>query len=257
MGLNGDTAVSQDESLCPMDLSAGSPAMMQGERKVLERIRERCSAPIVEACRHSLVPTEFLGALTANESAGVATAARFEPAVYSHIRAVANGQAMAYGSIRARDVDLEADEILDLNSSPQAKPEAPGKTHESHARYLTPGFLNNNRLAIAALEDDVIRQLATSWGYTQIMGYHMVGRPGTVKDLLDPVAHYRLAVELLEQFAADFHLDVQCEFPELFCCWNTGRPYGKTYDPSYVTNGMRRLEVYRALAQQPRGLEMV
>ena len=239
-----------------MDLSSGSRGSMQGERRALERIRERCNTSILEACRHSPLPVEFLGALTANESAGVATAARFEPAVYNHLRAVANGQAVAYGSIRARDIDLEADEIFELNGNPQAKAGGQGRSDQSHARYLTPGFLGNNRSAIAALEDDVLRQLATSWGYTQIMGYHMVGRPGTVKDLLDPTFHYRLAVELLLRFAADYHLDVKCEFPELFCCWNTGRPYGKTYDPSYVENGIRRLELYRDITQQPRGVEM-
>ena len=78
-----------------MDLSSGSRGSMQGERRALERIRERCNTSILEACRHSPLPVEFLGALTANESAGVATAARFEPAVYSHLRAVANGQGLA------------------------------------------------------------------------------------------------------------------------------------------------------------------
>jgi len=31
----------------------------------------------------------------------------------------------------------------------------------------------------------------------------------------------------------------------LFRCWNTGRPDGKTADPAYVENGLRRMEIYR------------
>ena len=37
------------------------------------------------------------------------------------------------------------------------------------------------------------------------------------------------------------------EFAELFRCWNTGRPNGKTFDPNYVQNGLRRIEIYRRL----------
>ena len=47
--------------------------------------------------------------------------------------------------------------------------------------------------------------------------------------------------------AAGYRLDLGREFRELFCCWNTGRPYGKTFDPNYVENGLRRLRIYREL----------
>jgi len=33
----------------------------------------------------------------------------------------------------------------------------------------------------------------------------------------------------------------------MFCCWNTGRPYGKTFDPDYVEKGLRRMRIYRQL----------
>ena len=110
--------------------------------------------------------------------------------------------------------------------------------------------MQSNRPAIAALEDDQLRQLATSWGHTQIMGYHMIGRAGTVKDLLEPRFHYRIAVELLSRFAEQYELDLRAEFEKLFRCWNTGRPDGKTYDPAYVENGMRRMKLFRDIAQQ-------
>ncbi len=79
------------------------------------------------------------------------------------------------------------------------------------------------------------------------MGYHMVGRAGTMRDLVDPPFHFHLAIQLLSDFAADYRLDLGYEFSEMFCCWNTGRPYGKTFDPNYLENGLRRMRIYREL----------
>ena len=101
---------------------------------------------------------------------------------------------------------------------------------------------------LARAQDEALRELATSWGFTQIMGYHMVGRPGTTRDLLEPSFHYRVALSLLAQFAATYQLDVAREFAEMFRCWNTGRPDGQTFDPEYVEKGLRRMELYRELA---------
>jgi len=107
----------------------------------------------------------------------------------------------------------------------------------------------DGRPAIASLQDEALRELATSWGLTQIMGYHMVGRRGTVRDLIEPEFHYGVAVELLEEFAGRFELDLGSEFAAMFRCWNTGSPYGVTFDPNYVENGLRRMESYRELAK--------
>jgi hypothetical protein len=210
-------------------------APMAAERRLVERVFERCDALIREACEVSAVPPEFLGALTANESGGRADAARFEPGVYRHLEAIARGERPVYGSVTLAGLEAEAAELL------------PPSDAALHARYLTPAFAANHQARIASVSDEVLRQLATSWGYTQIMGYHMVGRAGTVRDLVEPGFHFRLAAKLLSEFAADYRLDLSCEFSEMFCCWNTGRPYGKTFDPSYVANGLGRMRIYRQL----------
>ncbi len=93
-----------------------------------------------------------------------------------------------------------------------------------------------------------MRELATSWGYTQIMGYHLIGRPGTVLDLVEPRFHFRFALELLADFVERYQLDVTREFAEMFRCWNTGQPYGVTFDPAYVEKGLRRMETYKGLS---------
>ena len=205
------------------------------ERRLMQRIFDLCRDAIRQACASSSLPPEFLAALAANESGGRADAARFEPSVYRELEAVARGASGAFGSIDA--VSLGA-EVTDLA--------APGDA-QLHARYLTPAFAANHYEEITALSDEALRQLSCSWGYTQIMGYHMIGHPGTVRDLLNPDVHFRLAVQLLSEFAADYHLDLASEFSELFSCWNTGRPYGKTFDPHYVENGLRRMQIYRQL----------
>jgi len=224
------------------EANAGQPvtlavADLEAERRLVERVFERCEAEIEDACAFSSAPPEFLGALVANESGGRADARRFEPAVYRHLLAVARGESPSFGSINVTALNHELAELL------------PATDATLHARYLTPAFAANHGQQVQSATDEALRDLASSWGYTQIMGYHMTGQPGTVRRLLDPGFHFRMAVRLLSEFAASYQLDPGQEFSEMFCCWNTGRPYGKTFDPDYVEKGLRRMQLYRRLRQ--------
>ena len=212
------------------------PQFVRIELRMIRRVQARCGAAMREACKYSSVPPEFLAALTANESGGNPHAARFEPAVYRHLKAVAEGKRPAYGGIRRESLDAEIEEMLHP------------KAATFHGVFLNASFTEDNAVPLAASSDAALRDLATSWGYTQIMGYHLVGREGTVRDLLDTRFHFRLALELLAEFAARYELDLSREFDEMFRCWNTGQPYGETFDPKYVENGRRRMEVYRVIA---------
>jgi len=229
----------------PPEPSSGSPAIEPGdtsgasaERRLLLRVFERCHHHLLEACKYSSVPPEFLAALTANESGADPKAVRFEPAVYRHLRAVADGRNPTYGGIGPKDLAAEVQEMLHP------------KAGEFHSRYLTQSSRAIHRQALSVLEDEALREFASSWGFTQIMGYHMVGRSGTVRDLLDPAFHFGVALQLLSEFAHDFQLDLTREFEELFRCWNTGHPQGRSSDPAYVENALRRMNLYRALAPQ-------
>ncbi|TAM79165.1 MAG: hypothetical protein EPN47_19345 [Acidobacteria bacterium] len=223
----------------PGETRSAAPAIVNlaAERRLVQRVFERCNQTIAGACAPSSTPVEFLGALVANESGGVADATRFEPAVYRHLLAVAESQSPSYGSINMAVLDRELGQQVSANSA------------ALHARYMTRGFAEIYSSQIQKASDAALRELATSWGYTQIMGYHMVGRPGDVRQLLDPGFHFRMAVWLLSEFAVDFHLDPAEDFAEMFRCWNTGRPNGSTYDPSYVDKGLERMELYRQLRQ--------
>jgi hypothetical protein len=155
--------------------------------------------------------------------------------VYLHLKAVAAGERPRYGGIGAEALCEELGEVLHP------------KTGEFHVRFLNSLFMAGQASELSRLADEALRELASSWGFVQIMGFHVIGRHGTVRDLLEPRFHYHLANQLLAEFAESYQLDLSREFEEMLRCWNTGRPDGRTADPAYVENGLRRMEIYRAL----------
>ena len=113
------------------------------------------------------------------------------------------------------------------------------------------------------LSDNDLRELATSWGLTQILGWHALFWGRAPADLLEPQFNLNLAVRLLARFAQAFQLDLRTEFESLLRCWNTGQPAdnpktprieGRTSDPKYVENGLARMEIYRGLGTRDMGL---
>lgn len=256
------------------------------EVRLMRRLIGSVKGYVSEITGDIKVPAEFLAALTANESGGDPHATRFEPGVYQHLKNVAEGRVTSYGNIGKSLLEREIGQhhqpvvaptavaptavahaaVAPTAGAPTAvHPETTTEPHSGepkmslpaakpdsyHAEHLTVAFSTACAPALSALEDEAIRHLATSWGLTQIMGYHMLGRPEPVEKLSDPVFHYRLAARMVEDFAARFHLDPQRDFEPLFHCWNTGRPDGKTFDPSYAEKGMRRIEICRQLTAAP------
>ena len=215
----------------------GSACALRGaeeaERALMQMVFARCDGFISGACHSSLISAEFLAALTANESGGNALAVRFEPSVYGHLNAVAAGERQQYCGITLQAlrehlsaVAPSAEHVCDVNS-----PSASGQTSE-----------------LCGLWDEALRDLASSWGFVQVMGFQVIGRYGTVRDLVEPHFHYQFATRLLKEFAGSFGLDVSSDFEKLFRCWNTGRPDGRTADPSYCSRGLSRMAIYRSLA---------
>lgn len=234
----------------------------EAERRLMRRVAARCGAEIARACHYSSVPRAFVAALVANESGGNARAARFEPSVYNHLLALSQGRRVHYGGIRREVLEAEVADMLHPKAAsyhavclPDAAREAPsGGSAETSLlgdRQATRDGLDATHLGqpLRAQSDEALRELATSWGFTQIMGYHLIGRPGTVRHLLDPAFHFKLALTLLTEFAERYQLDLRREFPEMFRCWNTGRPYGETAKPDYVEKGLIRMEIFRALEE--------
>lgn len=176
------------------------------------------------------VPESFLAALVANESGGDSNAKRFEKGVLASLWEVCASRKASYGSIGRQDL------LLYLLPTAVSGLRATGPEGDATL---------SNAIAGALLRLD---SLATSWGLTQIMGYHVLEVGKQVDVLRDPRGNLDFALVLLAQFAARFQLDPTKEFPELFRCWNTGRPDGVTFDPQYVQHGMERMDLWHDVA---------
>lgn len=204
---------------------------MDPNTQLMAKIREKWGPIIMTVCRSSSVPENFLAALIANESGGDVNAKRFEPHVLSTLFEVCVGRNPTFGSI-GRDAILNyashqlPGEIVEVVSEP-----------ESESSAFT-----------AALHR--LDGLATSWGLTQLMGYHILdpsmrnGTLITIEDLILPSKALPATLRLLSQFAQHFGLNLAADFGELFDCWNTGQPKGKTADPEYVDHGISRMSIY-------------
>jgi hypothetical protein len=93
--------------------------------------------------------------------------------------------------------------------------------------------------------DEALVNLATSFGYTQIMGWWAIPLRISVRDIRDPLRHLEVAVRLL-RLTAGVELKM-FRFGNTLRIWNTGRPNGKTYDPLYVQNALDVMEEYKRL----------
>lgn len=189
---------------------------MQGDQQLMEGIKAKYGAAIAQAVAGTPYPAALLAALTANEGALDENASRLEPKVLGDLALTVTGTKAAYGSIGALDLQNYLAELM-------------GKD------------------AILAL-----RNLAMSWGPTQIMGYHALAGGYAVAELRDPEKHYHHTVELLEGFRKQFNLVMVPTTPPIsaepfFRCWNSGSPNGRTFDPNYAGNGVNRFSIYEGL----------
>lgn len=194
------------------------------ELRLIEGIRARYSSFIDPACRSTAFPPALLAALVANETGLDGSQTRFEPQVFDQLADVFVGRRSSFGSIGAKDL----------------------------ADFVSSSVAGNVNVAQRAIR--VLMNLATSWGPTQIMGYHVLGyHPplSTIKsigNLTDFSTHFAVAVELLGVFQKEFRLaDPRVDSSGYFHCWNSGSPGGRTFDPDYAANGVRRMAVYESL----------
>jgi hypothetical protein len=186
---------------------------------LMHSIREKFFADIQEATEGTLISPDFLAALIANETGGNPTKKRFEKNVLCQLWEVLTGRRTAFGSISR--LDLIAKVIAEAQAQPQ---------------HAWPGA------TISAIDS-----LATSWGLTQIMGYQSIALNFSVADLQIPGESLHQTQRMLAQFAAEFKLNPQADYAQLFHCWNTGRAAATTMDPAYTENGLARMQIYRDL----------
>jgi hypothetical protein len=95
--------------------------------------------------------------------------------------------------------------------------------------------------------DDALKNMASSWGPFQIMGYKCIWLDTQLKDLRGDDAVY-WAVKWIDLTYGDYIRKGQ--YKDAFHIHNTGQPYpdgGKprTYDPKYVPNGLMYMKYFK------------
>src|SRR6267142_4538423 len=142
------------------------------EQELMQSIKAQWGTEIEDACKTSAVPPAFLAALIAGESGGKPDAKRFEPGVLRALWEVLLGRKTAYGSIRRADL---VQFVAGLASPPVSSPQS-----------------------LPADAFQRVDSLATSWGLTQIVGYHIL-------DTLTPPSPPRDPQDLQEAVFALFN----------------------------------------------------
>lgn len=90
--------------------------------------------------------------------------------------------------------------------------------------------------------DMALKNLASSWGPFQLMGYKCIKLGINVKDVRGENALYWGAKWIDKEYGKYLR---QGKFEEAFRIHNTGKPNGKTHDPNYVKNGLNYVEIFK------------
>ncbi len=103
-------------------------------------------------------------------------------------------------------------------------------------------FSNIQREKIIHLSDFELKQLATSYGLTQIMGYHCLELGCSIEDLKGE-DHLLWSIAFIRKHYLKCILQKQWDI--CFRIHNTGNPSGKTHNKGYVQKGIKRMEYYK------------
>lgn len=106
-------------------------------------------------------------------------------------------------------------------------------------------YSNIRRAQIQDAGEAALKALATSYGVTQIMGWWALHLDTTVAEIRDPETHLGYAIKLLEKNAGKYIKTGN--YAAALRIWNTGKPNGKTHDPSYVANALAVKTAYEVL----------
>lgn len=195
------------------------------ERDLMERIHRELHPRLHQETRLTPFSPALLAALVANESSARPQAERFEKRVFVRICLAAAGLQKFRDPSLSRQIE-QKEWLMDADHA---------IANASHHGYFS----------LIQLGLDHYKKLATSYGYTQIMGWHALEWHWPLVELLDPTRHFGFVLTLLHWFTEHYQLDPAADADKLLRCWNTGRPDGKTYDPKYVPNGLRRMRLYQ------------
>ena len=98
-----------------------------------------------------------------------------------------------------------------------------------------------NRKDLARYNDAGLRQLATSYGLVQIMGYHCIEMGCEVSELKGDYQLQWAAVYMQNHYEKHAR---QRQWSQCFRIHNTGRPDGRPHRSDYVERGLARMQYY-------------
>ena len=141
--------------------------------------------------------------------------------------------------------------VISLESSPPGNWESERFEAHIYQRLLAlkrgeRSFGSISRREILKYSDKEIRQFATSYGPTQMMGYHCLKLNCSISDLKGPY-HLQWAIAWMEKTYASYARRGNWE--ACFRIHNTGRPKGRTYHRDYVRKGLERMRYYERWLQ--------
>jgi hypothetical protein len=190
------------------------------ETAMMQLIRQQMGGAIRAAIAQlGMAPSfePFIAALAANESSGNASQTRFEAAEVGEFALV----------------------LCD------ARPSYQGITSAQLLKAIT------GSLMISAAVKQLVN-FCTSWGPTQIMGWHALKDGYPLSELVTLESHFRRCAGYVRSFQKEFNLAppaTDADAEKFFRCWNGGHPTAETADPEYVSKGLRRMALYQQLAR--------
>jgi hypothetical protein len=108
-------------------------------------------------------------------------------------------------------------------------------------------FENIRADQLTALDDEGLKNLATSWGPFQLMGYKAIPLGVNVSDLRNEETAAEVGVAWIEQEYG--HFIRKKKYKDAFHYHNTGKRFplsgrSRTHDPYYVSDGIRYMKYY-------------
>ncbi len=143
--------------------------------------------------------------------------------------------------------------VISLESSPPGNWNSTRFEPHVYKRFLAtknkqrPSFLGLSSQKISRYSDHELRSYSSSYGPTQIMGYHCIKLNCSIKELKGPY-HLQWAVVWMQDQYGKYAAKNKWE--ACFRIHNTGRPHGKTYHDYYVGKGLRRMNYYKKWVQR-------
>lgn len=123
------------------------------------------------------------------------------------------------------------------------------RVSQGHLSRIFPGFNQPFiRNFIRNATEDTLRDMASSWGLGQIMGYDYFLRWHVLPNRFTELTFLESVNFTLHRMSVGIEMEViGYSYEKLLRWWNTGHPDGETYSPTYVSRAIEARNEYERL----------